>query len=338
MKTRIIYIGNKLAIHGKTATTIDTLAYLLEKDGAVLRTASSKKNLIFRLMDMLWTVHKNRNWADRVLIDTYSTRNFWYAEWTARLCRIYKLEYIPILHGGNLPQRLESHPKVIRKFLEASYQVVSPSNYLKSAFAKAGYHNITVIPNSIALENYTFLPREQLKPKLLWVRSFADIYNPQMAIEVLELLLKEFPDATLIMVGPEKDGSLQRCKEFATSKKLSIEFTGLLTKDAWIEQSKRCDIFINTSRFDNMPVSVLEAMALGLPVVSTNVGGIAHLIQDQETGLLVPDGDAVAMHTAIIKLLLDPEFAHLLSNNGRDYVEKLDWNYIKIQWHKLLGR
>src|SRR5690606_31616955 len=95
-------------------------------------------------------------------------------------------------------------------------------------------------------------------------------------------------NASLCMVGPDTDGSLSQVKALAKQLKVSVKFTGKLTKSEWNQLSKEYNIFINTTNFDNMPVSVIEAMALGLPVVSTNVGGLPYLITDGVDGMLVP--------------------------------------------------
>ncbi len=103
---------------------------------------------------------------------------------------------------------------------------VAPSGYLYNAFAKAGFSNIKHIPNTIELENYPFKERLVFKPNLLWVRSFAEIYNPLMAIKVLEKLLQKYPEATLTMVGPDKDGSLALCEEYARKHQSPCTFYG----------------------------------------------------------------------------------------------------------------
>ena len=97
------------------------------------------------------------------------------------------------------------------------------------------------------------------------------------------------------------------------------------------------DIFLNTTNFDNMPVSVIEAMALGLPLVSTNVGGMPFLIEDGVDGILVPPGDTKAMAGAIKDLLADPEKARKMAARARKKAEGFDWKVVAGQWKELLG-
>lgn len=332
----ILYIGNQLAQKGKTATTIDSLGPLLEKEGYQLRYASSVSNIARRMVDMMRKTFKSRQWADVVLIDTYSTKNFWFAIVIARICISFNMKYVPILHGGNLPDRLDKNPKVTRAFLHNAHAVVSPGDYLRTAFAKAGYHNITKINNFIEIENYPFLERSVLEPKLLWVRSFAEIYNPQMAVRVLHLLKEKYPKASLTMVGPEKDGALENTKSLAQELQLEVNFTGLLSKKQWIERSKDHSIFINTTHFDNLPVSLIEAMALGLPVVSTDVGGIPYLIQHNVQGKLVPDGDVGKMVENIHHLIQHPKDVMTIITNARKRSLNYSWKEVSQQWRSLL--
>lgn len=336
MPQNILYIGNKLATHGRTASTIDTLGPLLEAQGFKLRYASTKRNKVLRFIDMLVTVVRHKRDLDVVLIDTYSTANFWYAIIIGKLCTFLKINYVPILHGGNLPARLKTHNYLLKPFLNNAYRVVSPSDYLKHAFAKASHTKITVINNNIELSQYPYCKRQMVQPHLLWVRAFATLYNPIMALETLKIVLIDFPNARLTMVGPDKDGSLEQCKLLATSLNLPVTFTGLLSRDAWIEQSKTCDIFINTSKFDNLPVSIIEAMALGLPVVSTAVGGIPYLIKNNHNGLTVTPSNPHEMARAIKIIATNKELANTLSTNGLATAQSYDWEVIKEKWVSLL--
>ena len=335
-KKTLLYIGNKLATKGGTATVIDTLSAQLIQEGYTVITASEKKNKARRLLDMVATFLRFRNQIDAVLIDTYSTNNFYYATVIGGLCRKYHIPYFPILHGGNLPQRLEQSPLKSKKYFGGAQLNISPSHYLMEAFSAQGFENITYIPNAVEIKKYPFKFRKTATTKLLWVRSFSEIYNPLLAIEVLEKLIEKGHQASLTMVGPEKDGSLAKCKALVAKKSLPVTFTGLLSKEAWIELSKQSDIFINTTNFDNMPVSIIEAMALGFPIVSTNVGGLPFLIADGVNGVLVPTKNAIAMVQAIERISNDHKISEAMSNAARLKGESYNWAIIKESWHKVL--
>ena len=336
MKT-LLYIGNKLAKHGFTPTSIETLGSFLSKEGYKMYYASDKKKQWWRLWDMVWSVLKNKNKVDYVIIDTYSTTNFWYAFIISQWCRMLFIKYIPILHGGMLPDRLDKNPKLSKMIFDHAYKNVAPSGYLMDAFQKRDFTNLAYIPNTIQLEEYPFLKeREATVPRLLWVRSFASIYNPKMAVEVLKKIQETHPTATLCMVGPDKDGSLEKTKSYAEKLKVEVTFTGKLSKEKWIELSKEYNVFINTTHFDNTPVSVIEAMCLGLPVVTTKVGGLPFLVEDRETALLVEDNSVVQMANRIYQLFVDEVLRQKLVINGKSHVQSFDWQEVKKKWNGLL--
>ncbi|WP_347068342.1 glycosyltransferase family 4 protein [Flavobacterium sp. WV_118_3] len=335
MTKKILYIGNKLAVHGQNPTTIDTLSVLFAKEGYHMVTASSQKNKILRIVDMVLTVLKNARSADFVIIDTYSTFNFWYAFIVSQVCRIVRLQYIPYLHGGDLPKRLQQNPRLCRMIFDHAYKNVAPSAYLIEQFRQKNVPGLLQIPNLLDLEQYTFKKRTIIRPRLFWVRALSEIYNPKMAIAVTEKLQKRYPETTLCMVGPDKDGSLDAVKAYADLKGVAVAFTGRLSKAEWTNLAADYDIFLATSHFDNMPVSVMEAMALGLPIVATNVGGIPFLLDKDGEAQLVADGDIDAMVNAIQKLIENPDIAQKQIEKAYRKVESFDWKEIKKQWKRL---
>jgi glycosyltransferase involved in cell wall biosynthesis len=332
----LLYIGNKLSKTGKTETTIKTLSEALRSEGYTVYAVSNKKNKLWRLLDMLLAILKFSKKVDCVLIDTYSTSNFYYAYLCSQFCRLLKLKYIPILHGGNLPNRLHNNPKLSKALFKNAYKNIAPSLYTQSNFEKHGVTNIVCIPNSIKLKNYPFKQRTYETVKLLWVRSFSEIYNPLLAIKILKSLLDEGLQASLCMVGPDNDGSLWKAKKYAEKLNVEVIFTGKLSKEAWISLSEGYNFFVNTTNFDNMPVSVIEAMALGLPVISTNVGGMPYLIETNEDGILVNPDDAVTFVEAIKRLQTNTDFTTNMTLRARQKVKDFDWELVKKRWIRIL--
>ena len=181
----ILYIGNNLVRKTNYSTSMDILSNLLVSEGFIIYKSSSKSNKILRLLDMCIAILWNFRKVNYVLIDTFSTSNFYYALFTSQLCRLCNVKYLPILHGGNLPNRLNQSPKLSRLIFKNSNQNIAPSGYLKYEFEKKGF-STTLIPNTIPIKSYRFKKRLKIKPRLLYVRAFAKIYNPTMAIEVLK--------------------------------------------------------------------------------------------------------------------------------------------------------
>lgn len=334
---KILYIGNNLAKKSKYNSTMATLSELLSSEGYEVICSSDKTNKIVRILNMCLSVVKNRNDIDFVLIDTFSTTNFYYALITSQLARLFSLKYIPILHGGNLPSRLDQSVLFSKLIFNNSYKNVSPSNYLKNEFELRGFSTV-YIPNGIVIKDYKYKKRSELKAKILWVRAFDKIYNPLLAIKVLALVKLHDDNVKLCMVGPDKDGSISEVKKLVKQLNLTKNtvFTGVLPKEQWHDISKEYDIFINTTNIDNMPVSILEAMALGLPIVSTNAGGLPYLIDHNIDGILVPVNNDKEMANAIIKLIKNPTKAVELSLNARKKAESFDLDNVKQQWLSIL--
>lgn len=333
---KLLYIGNKLSIHGINATTVETLSEKFSESGYQVVSVSNKLNFFVRMFEMMQTCLLEKN-ISYIIIDTYSTKAFWYAFFCSQIARLRGIKYIPFLHGGDLPNRLKKTPFLTKLIFKNAHINVAPSNYLKSQFQENGYSNVIFIPNTFEVQNYEFKHRENIQPNLLWVRALADLYNPKMALKVLALLKEDYPTATLTMIGPDKEDCLQELKDEAQRLGIKVNFTGKLSKDQWIKISKESDVFINTTNFDNTPVSVMEAMALGLPIVSTNVGGLPYLLHDGETALLCNPNDVDGMTTLIKKYLNDCQLVNSITKNARLESEKWDWSVVQKEWIKILN-
>jgi glycosyltransferase involved in cell wall biosynthesis len=199
--------------------------------------------------------------------------------------------------------------------------------------------DIVLLPNPLNLGKYPFRRRMNPKPNLVWLRAFDDVYNPSLAVRVVALLAQDFPSIQLVMMGPDKgDRSLESMKDLALKLGVldRVTCTGKVAKDEIPHRLHQGDVFLNTTRVDNTPVSVLEAMACGLCVISTNVGGIPYLLQDEHDALLVPADDPARMAKAVQRLLTENGLAERLSDNARHKAEQLDWSSILPRWESLL--
>ena len=336
-KPSLLYVGNKLSHYGFTPGVIETLGPLLESEGYKVSYAGTYKNQVIRLIEIILKVVFIGRKANYILIDTYSTSAFWFAYFAGSIARLFKVPYIPLLHGGDLPRRLAKSKRVCQRLFNHSYVNVAVSGYLKHEFEERGI-KVTLIPNIINIKNYPFKLREKMRPRLLWVRSFHRQYNPNMAADVLKELLKTHPDAELCMVGPDKDGSMEEFKNYVEGKDLAdhVTITGKLSKQDWIDLSSDYDFFINTTNVDNTPVSVVEAMALGLCVVSTNPGGIPYLLSDDVDASLVDVDDSVGMAERIDVIIASPEKGRKYSTLAREKAESFDSELVMDLWKMLL--
>jgi glycosyltransferase involved in cell wall biosynthesis len=156
-----------------------------------------------------------------------------------------------------------------------------------------------------------------------------------LAIDVVLLLKDKYPKMKLCMIGPAKDDSFQKVTERVADERLEdiVEFTGVLTPKDWHKKSEDYDIMINTTNFDNTPVSIMEGMALGLQIVSTNVGGIPYLIENGKEGVLIEKDNAIMMAKNIEDIVTNNYQEMML--NARKKAESFGWEFVKKRWAKI---
>jgi glycosyltransferase involved in cell wall biosynthesis len=338
-RPRLLMVGTHLPQAVGSRSVGEGLAERLRALGFTARLVSNRHSRTLRVFDMLLTVWTARASYDLVQLDVYSGQAFLWAELVSRLARMLGKPVVMTLHGGNLPTFAYNHPRRISRLFAHATLITAPSQYL--AIELQEFHgSITVIPNPLDLSAYNYERRHNPKPHLIWLRTFHRIYDPSLAIKVLARITSRFPDAHLTMIGPDKDGSIAEVR--ADAERLGVidrvTFAGGVSKNEVPRLLSTGDIFLNTTTIDNSPVSVLEAMATGLDVVSTNVGGMTYLIDSEHDGLLVPPGDADAMSEAVMRLLNDPELASRLSANARKRAELHGWDAILPQWEVVLTK
>lgn len=339
MKKKVLIASNFVSVSGGIRHACEDLADKLEQRGwSVVRT-SAKVNRLPRMLDIVGTIWQKRSLFSVAQVDVYSGLAFALAELICANLRLLGKPYVLTLRGGYLPMFAKKHPARVRRLLQSAKVVTVPSVFLLEDMQDY-CSNMVVIPNPLDVGKYKFRLRNRLSPVLIWVRSLHKIYNPVLAVRVLNLLLKEYPGTYLYMAGPDKaDGSYQQVMQEATDLNIlgHLELTGTISKSNIPALLDKGDIFINTTNIDNTPVSVMEAMACGLCVVTTNVGGLPYLLEDGVDALLVPPDDSQAMANAIRRLLTEPGLAEKLSTNARRKVEGFDWSIILPQWERLFA-
>lgn len=286
---------------------------------------------------MVNTAIKERKNYDSALIDVFSGKAFIWAEVVAYFLRRLKKTYFLVLRGGDLPFFSRKHLNRVKNLLLSSTAVISPSMYLAAGLSSL-IKDIAVIPNAIDISKYSYTRRKRPNPLMMWLRAFHQIYNAPLAIEVLASLLNQYPQCQLVMGGGDTgDGSLEKAMRSASNFRVlpHLNIAGRIPKKdvpAWLNTG---DIFINTTNIDNTPISVIEAMACGLCVVSTNVGGIPYLLDDEVDALLVPPDDPKAMAAAVHRIITEPGLAGKISENARKKAEQFDWSNILPLWEDL---
>jgi len=328
-----------LSSHVGVRTVCEELAERLTESGWRVLTTSTKQDRVARIIDMVKTSWLRRKEYRIAQVDVYSGSAFLWAEAVCTTLQLAHKPYVLTLHGGNLPRFAARWKTRTRRLLQHAQAVTAPSGYLIERMQP--YRNdLKLLPNALDFSNYVFRQRSSAAPRLVWLRAFHDIYNPVLAVKVLGHIVERFPNASLDMFGPDKlDGSLEATWAAVNSLGLQqrVRIHGRVPKNRIGECIDRGDIFLNTSRVDNAPVSVLEAMACGACIVSTRVGGIPYMLRDEHDSLLTPAGDEEAMAYAVQRLLTDAKLVSTLSINARQQSSAYDWPEILKHWQALLS-
>lgn len=301
-------------------------------------TTSTKPGRVARILDMLTTTWRHRQQYAVAQVDVFSGPAFFWAEVVAEMLHWLGKPFVLTLHGGHLPDFARRWPQRVSWLLNKADVVTTPSRYLYEQM-RPYRENLLLLPNAIDLNQYLFHLKLRPQPRIIWLRAFHKIYNPTLAPRILAQLIDEFPEMQLIMIGPDKgDRSLQETQRVATILGVAerIQYPGRVDKNNVPEWLNKGDIFLNTTNVDNTPVSVIEAMACGLCVVSTNVGGIPYLLTHEQDALLIEPDHAEQGAAAIRRLLTDSPLAENLSQNARDRVQPFDWPIVLNQWQELL--
>lgn len=337
-KKTVLLLGNFHSSSKGSRGVSEDLALRLDTLGWTVTSASSRQNRFMRLVDMIFAAIRHRAVYNVACLEVYSGNAFIWTEVCSLLLGILRKPTVLSLHGGNLPRFAVQWPSRVNRMLRSATVVTTPSNYLQQAFL-ANRKDIVLLPNALDLSEYTFLHRAYPQPRVAWLRAFHDIYSPSTAVEALALLIGDFQGIELTMFGPDKrDGSLQTMREIAQHLGVSdrLHTPGAIPKSEVPEKLALFDIFINTTTAESFGVSVMEAAALGMCIVTTNVGELPYIWTHEHDALLVPPNDPHAMADAIRRILTEPGLAERLSRNAREKAEQFDWSVILPQWEELL--
>lgn len=333
----VLIVGNFLSSLIGTRSVCEDFAERLKSSGWSVITTSRKKGRVGRITDMISTIWRKRNQYEIAQVDVYSGNAFFWAEAACWTLRKAGKPYVLTLHGGNLPGFSSKWPNRVRSLLNSADAVTCPSPFLLDKLRNFR-NDLVLIPNPLEVSSFPFVHRENPKPNLIWLRAFHEVYNPELAPKVIDYLRKIFSDVHLKMGGPVKDeASFSKMKSVAKELGVEnrIEICGTISRANIGSFLNLGDIFLNTTHLDNTPVSLMEAMACGLCVVSTDVGGIPCLLKDGHDALLVPSDDPQSMSAAVTRLLKEQGLASKISKNARTAAEEFDWSKILPRWESL---
>lgn len=252
------------------------------------------------------------------------------------IARVLGRRVILNYHSGEAEDHLKHWGILVHPWLRMTDAIVVPSRYLEGVFRAHGYRS-TVVPNMIDPTSFRFRIREPIRPRLLSMRNLEQHYRIDNTILAFSKIKARYPEATLIIAGYGSDES--RLKQMVAEQNIrGAEFRGRIEPEDMAGLCDEADVFVNSSIVDNQPLSILEAFAAGLAVVSTPTGDIRSMVEHGKTGWIVPPDDPQAMAGSICYILGHQEEARAVVCRARREVEKFTWPDVSHKWVDLYAR
>lgn len=338
---KITLIGPLPPPSGGMANQTQQLAALLEQEGVSVelvqvnapyrpRWIGNIKGLraAFRMLPYL--IHLWRAAGKTDLFHVMANSGWSWHLYAAPAIWIAKIKKIPVVvnyHGGEADGFLARALLWVKPSLARTDALVVPSGFLKGVFGRFGFA-VTIVPNVIDLAR--FFPRQPSpddtsEPHILVARNLEPIYDNATALRAFRIVKNQLPGARLTIAGSGPERAALEDMARILNIDAAVHFTGRVDNEQMPELYRSADVMINPSIADNMPISILEALASGVPIVSTNVGGVPFLVEDLKTALLVPPGDPQTMAQALIQVLTTPDLARRMSEAGLATVQQYTW-------------
>jgi L-malate glycosyltransferase len=249
--------------------------------------------------------------------------------------KLYGKSVLLNYHSGEAEDHLTRWPSAITT-IRMCNEVAVPSAYLVDVFSKFDLHAVPIY-NLIEEGKFRFRERNPLRPIFLSNRNFEIHYGVDRVLRAFAIIQKQIPEARLTVAGdgPQRAALEQLARELELR---NTEFTGRVPHNKIVELYESADVFLNGSEIDNQPLSILEAFACGLPVVTTDAGGIPYLVTNEESALVVPRGDYEKLAAAALRLFAEQGIAERVTRNGLEECAKYSWQAVRSQWLELYAR
>jgi glycosyltransferase involved in cell wall biosynthesis len=237
--------------------------------------------------------------------------------------------------SGEAPDHL-ARSRIACAVLRRADTNIVPSSFLRAVFAQFGLR-AEVIPNVVDRTRFRFSRRRPIRPRLLSTRNFESLYNVDCTLRAFRIVQRHHPEASLTLVGAGSEE--RRLRARAAELQLSnTRFVGSVPPDEIWRHYADADIYLQTPNIDNMPSSVLEAFASGLPVVSTNAGGVSAILTNGVHGLLAPVDDHETVARQVVRLLTDQALVDRLTDSAFATCNKYTWEALRGEWLSLYRR
>jgi glycosyltransferase involved in cell wall biosynthesis len=246
------------------------------------------------------------------------------------IAKLYGKKCILNYRSGEAEDHLQNWKLTAIPIIRLVDAIVVPSGYLVDVFDHFGL-KARAIHNIVELDRFSFRERQTLRPVFLVSRLLEPLYNVACVLRAFAIIQKRLPDASLTVAA---DGWLRpNLEDLARELELrNTKFIGFVKFDDMPALYNATEIYLTATDIDNMPSSITECMASGVPVVTTDAGGIPYIVTHEETCLMVPRNDHKAMAAAAMRLLDDNDLAIAITRKARESSRKFTWPVVREQW------
>lgn len=244
------------------------------------------------------------------------------------MAKVYRKKVIISARGGAAEDFFKKWKFLVKPILNLADKITVPSEFLQTVFWNVLNYPTVIIHNIADLELFTYKERNFFLPRIIVSRSLEKIYNISCVIKAFELVRRRYESAELAIAGDGSErNNLQKLVNELNLK--GVKFYGTVSQKELASLYNKYDIFINASNVDNFPGAIIEAFASGLPVVTTNSGGIPYIVKDEYSGFLVAQNNPEKLAEKIFFVIKNPDIVKKIVKNARNESNKYTWNKIK---------
>lgn len=319
---KILLISNFEEGVGGISVQVSALRDKLRGEGHTCDILSTKGATAKRIRAIFALLFKGRKY-EVFHIHACSDRGFLPAIMGINIGRLLKKRIVLTFHGGGAEGFFKRKQGLVKRYLSRTSANIVLSGFIGRVFDQYGIP-YTVIPNMLESDDSAFRARTEIKPKFIGIRSFTETYNIKCTLKAFEAVRKKYSDASLTLLG---DGPLRaELEQYVSDHHLqNVTFVGQVPNTEIYRYLDDADIMVSSSRFDNMPVSVLEGFKAGLLVISSNVGGVPYMIEDGKNGLLFDSDNDVQMAEKMIAAVDHPEATLRMIENAHHCLDAYKW-------------
>lgn len=325
---KVLILANYKSSTGGISGQVTLLHQYLNQDGIKADIYSTKANVLTRLKMFKDLRQKAINY-DVLHIHCCSYIGFFPAVLGIHVGRQQNKRIVLTYHGGDADRFFKRYKRFVHHYLNKTNANIVLSGFLANIFDKYKIQ-YTIIPNIVPINESCYIERKAVKPLYISVRTLEPLYNVECIIRAFEIVKSKLSDAQLYILsdGSSKSG-LQ--KYVLNHNIKDVYFVGRVPNKDIYKYLNKADIFLSMPKIDNQPMSVLEAFKCGLLVISSNVGGVPYLVEDNKTGVLVESNNVECLAEQMLTAIENPHKTIEMMQAGHQSLSQYTWDNIKLK-------